>query len=77
MTFLFVQVITADCVTSAYLALEVGAFVLHAAGGKNNISVLVFLDDGEALTVGPEEQTFTSTYSFNKKVNTTADYQLI
>lgn len=37
-----------------YLALEVGAFVLHAAGGELDLSVIVFLDDGEALTVGSE-----------------------
>lgn len=60
------QVIKPECVTSAYLALEVGAFVLHAAGGEQNISMLVFLDDGEALTIGPED-TLTSTNRFKSK----------
>jgi len=39
-----------------YLALEVWPFILHAAGREDGVAVLlVLLDDGEALTVGPEE----------------------
>lgn len=40
-------------VIRVYLALEVGAFILHASGCEDGFALLVFLDDGEALPVGP------------------------
>jgi len=36
-----------------YLALEVGALVLHAAGGEDSLAVLILLYDSKTLAVRP------------------------
>ncbi len=36
-----------------YLALEVGALILHAAGGEDSLAVLILLYDSETLAVRP------------------------
>ena len=64
------------CVKSGvcvYLALEVWAFILHAAGGEDGLTVLVLLDDGKALTISPEDK-HTHTHTDGKMLNIGTDH---